>query len=212
MCYSATDSINAFLISSLGCFLLLMKHNKEATRLAYIFFYASLMQIYDYVFWTNNTKNGVNHVFTKIAMITNYLQPIVAYYILKDKLADKPYITYISGIYALCAIIFMYVNWDNIDYTISSVVTNHNLNWLWYKQKYTYYFSVVYYIALFAIFFNGFDNKLITFLVIVPLVFLFMKKDIYNPVGRFWCYFVNFIPIIIALIINYQEYIVAIRK
>ena len=80
MCYTSSDSLNAYLINLLSSIILFHKSTNTDMKIASIFLlFVGQMQILDYIFWKNTTCKSTNKLTTKIAILFNHLQPIVLF-------------------------------------------------------------------------------------------------------------------------------------
>jgi hypothetical protein len=95
--------------------------DKESHKILGLFFgFVGLMQLYDWIFWDNNTRNKVNFVFTKIAMITNHLQPIVLGSLILMYKGELPFISRLFfASYTVSALLYSAIIYNRIDYTVT---------------------------------------------------------------------------------------------
>ena len=103
-------------------------NNIENKLFAFIFAFIGLMQLYDWIFWenqdiTNKSQADINFVTTKLAMITNHLQPIVLallIYYFKGKIGKIS--TYMLVIYVIFMMIYSIKTFNKITYTLTEKV------------------------------------------------------------------------------------------
>lgn len=162
------------------------------------------MQLYDYIFWNNLTKNNINHIFTKIAMITNHLQPIILalaiIYIKKDKLLNIEKISLAS--YTIIATIYTIYYWNDIDYTLITEKSKPSLQWLWNDKDGNILLYLLYIISISLLFYNHFPypgNIIVILLFILSFLFSGFYYFKNKAVGRFWCYYGVFIIFIYSI-------------
>lgn len=203
MCFSYHASVFSFVVGIISS-TILYKYNPTA---AIYLGWAVLMQLYDIIFWKHLGENTINYVFTKIAMISNILQPIVLAIAIKTilkrdfNIAEKIIIT----IYAIYSAFFVLYKWNKTNYTL---LYKNSLDWKWLDNEYNIssIFLVIYLILSYTLIFNHFEKYTAIILSIAITFTLILGTNYYKQraVGRFWCYFASFIPIIllVALYIN----------
>ena len=80
MCYTAKDSLNAYVINFISSILLYKYSNSNDMKILALFLlFVGQMQLFDYLFWVNLKCNKINKLVTKLAIIFNHLQPIVLF-------------------------------------------------------------------------------------------------------------------------------------
>jgi small-conductance mechanosensitive channel len=168
--------------------------------------FVSLMQLYDILFWLYLSKNKINYWTTKIAMITNHLQPIILalliLYIAKKKL--NIYILGILVLYIIAFIIYSYIAWNKISYTLVDSRSEPSLFWEWNNLdgSISVLFYGLYLLLVCALFYNGFEwplNFICIGIVLVSYVLSFYYYKGQTSVGRFWCYFAGYIPLLLII-------------
>ena len=203
MCFNIESSKFSFIVNII-CFLILFfiikTKNNENKIAALLFFYIGLMQLYDWIFWLNQDKNNTNFFFTKLAMITNYFQPIILaliIYIYKKKL--KTYSIYILIVYCILSLSYIIYNFNKINYTLVTDVSKPSLYWEWNYKKYyeiIYIAHIITLLLLIILNVSFYLNILMSGLIFLSL--LFTKYNYKNSqVGRFWCYYASFSPLLI---------------
>ena len=74
MCYSAGTSLTTLLVNHVSALVLYYTYDKP---LGIFLLFAGFMQFWDFLFWENPGENWINYWSTKMAMISNNIQPIV---------------------------------------------------------------------------------------------------------------------------------------
>jgi hypothetical protein len=210
MCYSAKDSIIGFVSCVLGAILLLRigyKHHLNDYKLAGIFFlFISLMQLFDYLFWTNPEATDKNKLYTKLAVIANHLQPIVLIglaYIFDSKLSQRSWM-FIS-LYILFTIPYTLKSFKEAPYTLAVDCSTDTCNghskivqWNWNHLDNA---NVVYglFLACFvSIFYDAMQSNSMKWMMILlsvsSLAFTSFKYKLSRNEGRMWCYVAAFMP------------------
>ncbi len=205
MCFTLEASKNSFLINLISClilFFLFNEKNNENKIIAFMLFLVGLMQLYDWIFWSNQKKNNINFIFTKIAMLTNYLTPLLValiIYYYKNKL--NKYSIPLIIIYLIVFLIYLFTNFNNIDYTLVNQKSTPSLYWQWNHVNNHFFINLLYLITILGLVYLNlsFPINVIGCLFIL-LTLLFSYYYYKNTVlGRFWCYYASFIPIFIII-------------
>ena len=220
MCYSKEVSQRSFIINMISSYILYTYSNNIENKLfAFIFAFIGLMQLYDWIFWENQditfkTQADINFVTTKLAMITNHLQPIVLTFLIyyfKGKIGKMS--TYILIIYITLMMIYSIKTFNKITYTLTEKVDvrrlvkdeeRTSLFWEWnYNEKDGN--VVVYSIFLLTITLLFYDNFSYPMNIILSFIMVFtygLSWYIFKgrALGRFWCNFSAFIPLFILFI------------
>lgn len=206
MCYTSEVSMISFITSLFCCILLyiygqyISNNNFKIIALAALFI--GLMQIYDYIFWNNQSKNNINKIFTKIALASNNLQPIILALLIiiyTNKIGNFSKVMTI--VYTICAIIYSIYCWNKADYTLVNNVSSPGLFWIWNNLKYNTLFYTLFVITLILLFIENFSFPFNIILAIIYII-TFIMSQYYNKqraTGRFWCYFSAFIPLLIVI-------------
>ena len=198
MCYSERASLIAFLTNCCSSFVLYQYNKVLALYMAYV----GLMQLYDYIFWTNLGETPVNYITTKVAMVINHLQPIVLALLITqinktelDDLTKK-----VLYMYGICVFIYTVVHWHEVNYTVVTEKSHPSLEWKWNNLSGG---SIVYFLYLLSIvmlLYHHFPSQLNTYLVFVAMSSFILSYYYYKSqgIGRFWCYFAAYIPLFIV--------------
>ncbi len=205
MCYSS----NASLISFVTCIVsstILYNYNKI---IALFFIFISFMQLFDYIFWNNNDKNMINFITTKIAMIFNAMQPVVLavliMFFMKQEL--KTISKILMLFYIICVSIYIIINWNKVDYTLVTYMSKPSLDWKWNHMPGFEFIWGLYLITFIILLFENFKSPL-NYILIILLVGSFIMSIPYlkkYSLGRFWCYFAGYLPLVIVLIYQYLK-------
>uniref|UniRef100_A0A6C0DN07 Uncharacterized protein n=1 Tax=viral metagenome TaxID=1070528 RepID=A0A6C0DN07_9ZZZZ len=196
MCYTPQASVYAFIIGMVSSSYLLKSDSPDLKVIGGFFLFVSFMQLFDYIFWTTK-DDDINRLFTKIACIFNNLQPIVlAFIIYKYKGSVKG--KYLVYIYTLFIFLYTNNNWKSLDKTTSDKTMNGSLYWAWNNWKHA---GIVYGLFLITITYLSYYNLSVPYNkmlgVFLPF-FFFMSYFKYGAshLGRFWCYFAPYAPLI----------------
>jgi len=204
MCFSKEASRNSFIISLISSFTLYSMSKNDSTFkiLALFFGFVGLMQAYDWIFWENPEKNNINYIFTKIAMITNHLQPIILgllIYFFTKKLSYNSII--ILLIYTFVALIYSYKIFNKIQYTL--VDDNNLLYWEWnYFTGYKLLYSL-FLLSLSITVLENFKSPLNYILVFINLSSFFLATFKNHYIGKRWCEYASYVPLLLLLTKNY---------
>jgi hypothetical protein len=212
MCYTYEVSRDAFIIGVVSSLILFFKDDPGSSKaknndykiVALFFMFISLMQFYDAVFWKNppidEEKKKINEKYTKIAMYINHLQPLVlAGLIYYYKGSISSFSKKLLIVYTLVMLLYNHNASKKIKYTEITEQSSPSLYWEWNALDGA---SILYgiYIFLFIILFmkdlGGNVGKLGVILTILTYVYSHFKYKKKNSIGRFWCYFAAFCPLI----------------
>ena len=195
MCWNAEVSLNTFLFS--GFVLLLIIYNNTYTQYkikdlnskwTYIFFLSFiLMQLIEFFIWRNVNNPYYNSIFTMLATILLFFQPIASTMILtNNKIRNSLLVIYLT-----IAVPFMIYRFLTKK-IYSEVTTLNHLHWnmVFYDNSYEHVFFFIWlFFFLFPLFyqgyFYGFLFGLLTFIIITYKYY----KD--KSVGSMWCWIVN---------------------
>jgi hypothetical protein len=164
--------------------------------------FVGIMQLYDYIFWKNLPPSIINKIVTKLAIITNHIQPFILallIWLYKGKLGYYSKIGLL--LYALLAIPFTIYNLLKVDYTDKSPV-GYGLQWDWNYLNHMRYFYTIYIITVLLLIlenFNGYLRYITSIILIASFIFSLWKYNIYYVGGRFWCNYTGYIPIILLV-------------
>jgi len=213
MCYTYETSIHGFVIGTIASlFLFFSKVKKEGVKeyipkmLGILFMFVSLMQYYDSVFWSNPPPSKKNEKYTKIAAITNNIQPLVVglvIYYYKGSLSSMS--KKLLLVYAIMAYIYTKSEWNTLKYTEVTEESKPSLFWKWNHfngSKYFYLFFVFILNYLFINEIGGSVGKFIALAVTLTFVYSLWKYDKILSLGRFWCYYAALLPLVFILILT----------
>lgn len=210
MCYSADLSLFAFLLSYISTFAIFLFPIKTETMIAIQFLsFVSLMQLFDYIFWTNTGLSKTNYYTTKMAMIVNHLQPIILVLLIYNykQYVHKNTLLLVSA-YAIFATLYSYAAWRKITYTIEKY-KDKGLYWEWNYLKGSTIMYTLFTITLLVVIYENFESLLkyvLLVLFIITLLVAMYKNNLTNKItGRFWCYYASLLPIIVFLFSIYVE-------
>ena len=175
------------------------------------------MQLYDWIFWLNPSRTTVNAVFTKIAMVSNHLQPLVlalAIWIGYRPKTFKPLSKALLVSYTVLMGLYTLYIWNKVDYTLPADIQEcgkSHLVWEWHVNApwwivYTVYGLYVVLSVMLA--YQHFPSPLNVILSLVIAcsfaltTFVFSKSML---VGRIWCYIAAFIPLGLALWLTLRQ-------
>jgi hypothetical protein len=204
MCYSAEASTYAFFMNAIGCLLL----SQTDPALGAFFFFVGLMQLFDLVFWLNQSNlSKTNWIATKSAMITNHLQPVVLACLL----------VYLKGIslsintktlllaYIICVTIYSINAWYLTSHTLVTNKSYPSLYWEWNDLPGSSIVYSLFLVCLVAMCYEGFESPVNLVMSIFAVASFFLSAYYYKgrtAVGRFWCYFASYAPILLLAIIK----------
>lgn len=200
MCFSLAASRNAFLVNLVSCAALLTLgwKRKEARVIALFFGFVGLMQLYDWIFWANLQPNRLNYVVTKLAMISNHMQPIV----LALLLCPPGYMSIaITSIYAVYACWYSITMFSVIKHTMVHPRTSPYLFWEWNSGPGNGIMYALFFASLCILFLENFAWPLNLMLLTINVATFVLSGSFFKStiIGQFWCLFASYTPLVLLL-------------
>lgn len=203
MCYNQTISLLTFAVMAISTIYIIYRNYPNDRWVAIVFISAGLMQLLEYFMWKDQSCGITNHVATILAFIVLLIQPIavlIGAYYFGDLIFDRKKLAPIIWIYGIIIGIFA-INW--INFTNKNRLCSHpngrHLDWDFKPMMKI--FSFMYYL-IFLLFFMSrpwYLGAIVGIFLIGSL--LFSVFYIKNPSWKsWWCFVVNFIPIIYIII------------
>lgn len=198
MCYSEQASIRALIFGMSASIILYFKNR----ALGIFFGFVTLMQFYDYLFW-KNTPN--NKFWTKIAMITNHLQPIVLALaiVYANKQTLGRYSKIIILFYSLVILIYSANIWPHLTTTKVTPQSKPSLHWEWNDRQGSTIAYAVFVSALTVLSLENFEwpsNVVLSFITLATFFLSLYKFKNVHAVGRFWCHYAAFVPLVLIFV------------
>lgn len=216
MCYNKSSSIKAASIGILSSWLLYKNNlvNKNEYRnifqlLAIFFAFVSLMQIYDAIFWWSlndkDGKNKTNYWVTKVAMITNHLQPLVLAYLANRYIPLNNITRIVLYVYIFMISVYSVEAFNKITYTVVTKESAPALYWEWNMlQNSTFYSPLVYtiFLSVLSLISLHFPYPINYIMLIINLATFFFSKYTYKnlEIGRMWCHIAAYVPVFLLFI------------
>ena len=201
MRYDADTSRNAFVIGIASSIALYCSTPRSDYKAVALFLgYVTLMQGFDYLFWTYPKPSEINHIATKAAAVVNLMQPIVLYLLLKlqsNKIASR-----LAFVYFLCAAIYTLIHWNKLTFTEVKPDSALSLRWDWNNYKGSVLIFSLYLIVSLYCIKQGLSyplNYLFIAIFIGTYLFGVFKHKINVSYGRFWCYYAAYAPLLLLL-------------
>lgn len=217
MCWNKEVSLNTFIFSSFVLLLIIYNNKytqykvKEFNNIWVILFFISFisMQLIEFMIWKNIDNKKANKLYSKIAILLLFLQPVASLMTLKDNVIR---ISMILVYLSLATIsIFKFINKD-----VKSIISDFgHLKWDFItKNNGQYIFMCWLVFFLFPFFYNGTYLGLIFGVLLLLLVCYNYTND--GSVGSMWCWVINSIMIYYAtyllIYLPYKELISTIKK
>ena len=206
MCYTGEASFTSFVIGSISSIILTYYNSVGGL----FFLYVGLMQLYDLIFWMNHSKNALNFWTTKIAMMSNNMQPIVLalLIIFLGKKHLNPFTWGLLALYTVIIIPYSIYAWRKIKYTMVEAISAPSLFWEWNFLKGSTFVYCLYLLLVLVLCWNGFSWPLNWILVSIVLLSYILSLYLFKGktcLGRFWCYFAAFLPLGLVVIIQFLK-------
>lgn len=191
MCYDLNASIRSSVIGMVSSIALYLKGN---TTLGLFFIFVTLMQVYDWIFWINQEENRVNYITTKIAMISNHLQPIVLALLVGnlDKVSTVVLFAYIAA-----AVVYSSDAYNKISYTLVNRKSYPSLYWEWNDLPWAVPFYSLFLLSFMVTCRNLPAPTSYILMALNAITFMFSYytyKE--STVGKGWCYIAAYVPLL----------------
>ena len=191
MCWNEDVSLNTFLFSIFV--LLLILYNNTYTRYKipffygvwkYIFFISFIsMQLIEFLIWRNIDNTFYNNVFSTMAALLIFIQPIISLMLLPD-------ISLRNNLLVMYLVFFIpYFTHKFINNDMKSQISNKgHLEWLFLDTNMLLFFG-----WLFFFLFSFFYTRTIGILLFGIILFCISCYNYYNDktIGSMWCWIVN---------------------
>ena len=199
MCWNEHVSLNTFLFSSFVLLLILYNNIYTPYKIPifdgvwkYIFFISFIsMQLIEFFIWRNINNNFYNHIFSTIAALLIFIQPIISLMLLPNILLRNTLLI----IYLLLFI--PYFTYKFIGNNMKSrVSTKGHLEWLFFDTNMLLFFGWLFFF-LFSFFYRREFGVIMFGIVLFCLSCYNYYKD--KTIGSMWCWVVNSIMIYYAV-------------
>ena len=203
MCYNQTTSFLTFAIMAISTIYLIYRNYPNDRWVAIVFISAGLMQLLEYFMWKDQSCGRMNHLATIGALLLLFIQPIatlIGAYYFGDLVFNREKLIPIIWIYGIIIGIFA-INWMNYasKKRLCSRPNGRHLEWDFKPMMKI--FSFMYYLVFLLFFMSRpwYFGAIVGILLIGSLLFsVFYVK---NPSWKsWWCFLVNFIPIVYIII------------
>jgi len=219
MCYSEEQSKVSLIINIITCYVLYTHKNSTPTHkiLALFFAFVGIMQLFDIIFWRNQNiqhpyEAYINYTTTKIAMFFNHFQPIILAYLIytfKNTLGHTS--KNILPIYSIIILFYTIYTYNNIKYTLIEQIDTRNtittervptLKWEWNIQQNSLFVYLVFLLTLVILFYENFTYPFNIILALINITTFILSAYYYKgkSLGRFWCKFAAWIPLLFIFI------------
>jgi hypothetical protein len=156
------------------------------------------MQWYDAIFWATG-ESRINYLFTKIAMITNHLQPLVLFYLISQNVEMTMITQSISVIYSIYALIYSIYAFKTVDYTVVTDLSSPTLDWKWNNLPGA---QIMYFLFLMVFTLVSLNIPGILGLVMLMINFGTFFFSYYTfkreNIGQMWCIISAYAPLVLA--------------
>lgn len=200
MCYNEKASLYSF-VTGMASSCILAYYNPVV---AFFFAWISCMQLFDYIFWRNLTKNTLNYATTKVAILFNNLQPIVLALLIvflgKQKL--RPLSVFLISLYICIAVALTFISLKQVDYTLVTEESAPSLYWKWNYMPYGNILYLLFILSVVSMFVQHFRwplNFILTATSITTFIYSFTKFKKHRSIGRMWCHINGYVPLIIVI-------------
>lgn len=168
------------------------------------------MQLYDYIFW-KTSQTSTNYWVTKIAMITNNIQPIFLAILIMifGKTQLKPLSSILVILYVIATIFYSINAWKHIKYTVVTKQSYPSLHWQWNGQYGFIPYYGLYLLTMTALLYQHFErpiNIVACILCITTFIFSSILYTKRGTTGRLWCWMTGLSPLIFVCTYTFIKY------
>lgn len=212
MCYDLQASIRSTLTGIITCYILYNYNLSQSPNvhrtfqtLALFFAFVTLMQVYDWIFWEslkyNNGENTTNYIFTKIAMISNHLQPIVLASLVNQVYPLNETSKLVLLVYSIFSILYSVNAYQRLQYTTVTERSTPVLDWQWNSFEYT---KPLYTLFVLSFILTSLNlpyplNYLMVLINIATYSFSYYSYK-NTAIGKGWCFISCYVPLFLLLV------------
>lgn len=214
MCYNKESSLKIFLITLFASIFLFIRNYENDRLLAVIFIIVSLMQLAEYFMWTDQQCGLINNNATKFALIVLLIQPLfflLSVYLYGNITISKKIILYLLFVVLLLSSVITYytITYNKNILCSKPRYVNGHLNWDIDKilktvpSIITTLFFILYFLSPLILLFlkSKIEGLIYILLYSITLLFsIYLNKGYGGSWKSFWCYTVNYIPLLAILI------------
>lgn len=213
MCNSLEASICSSITSLIACIVLYTQSSSTGSTnsvsvqsdvfkiVALFFLFVSLMQWYDLIFWLNPTKNLTNFTVTKLAMISNHLQPLVLAFIISRYIPLSMTTQCILLVYTVYAFFYSLHAYRKIQYTVVTDRSFPVLDWEWNSLQGSTGMYTLFVLALCTLSLElpyPFNYILLAINLGTFMMSRYTPKQ--STSGKMWCIFAAYVPILLVIL------------
>jgi hypothetical protein len=214
MCYNPTVSLLSFTVMAISTTYLFYRNYSNDRWIAIIFASAGIMQLAEYFMWKDQSCGITNHLATKYAFFIGLIQPItvlIGAYYFGNLIFDKKHIIPVIWIYVIIFGIAG-IEWTKYCSTkrLCSRPDGRHLDWnfenIFSSSPIMKIVSILYYLVVLLCFMSRpwYTGTVIGTMLLGTLFFsvFFVKNSTWKS---WWCFVVNFIPVIYIIISSIQK-------
>jgi len=199
MCWNEQVSLNTFLFSSFVLSLILYNNTYTQYKIKYfnspwiyLFFVSFIsMQLIEFFIWRNINNKFYNHIFSTMAAVLIFIQPIISLMILSNISVRN------NLLIAYTAMFIPYFTYKFITDNMKSQVSNRgHLVWLFFDTNMLLFFGWLFFFLFSFIYTQNFYGLLFG-IVLFFISYYNYYKD--KTIGSMWCWVVNSIMIYYAI-------------
>jgi hypothetical protein len=212
MCYNKELSLVALTVGWLSSAVLYCLSNKAQTdqeqgqlRVVAVFSaYATLMQLYDLLFWLHPTDSKINRVVTHAAILTNNMQPLVLLLCVRIFLPKTAMRVPSLVVCALYGVFALPQTAEALRVSTGTPLGGayKTPQWEWNHLRSRGGWSIAYGLLFVTSLcltslqsFTGIPRMLVSGYLFISFLFSWAKYRISSSIGRFWCFFGAFLPL-----------------
>lgn len=202
MCFNPTVSIITYLIGITGSYKL---YTSNLIPESLFYGWVVQMQLFEFFLWklqpcnVDQSITNTNKNITRIANITNHLEPFVLWfaiiYFSNVKLSTN--INNYMYFYTLLTILYTYNVLSTTECTTVSDVSKPHLHWKWNNGPYYVQFYTIFLITLLILSYYGLEyprNIINASIILISYILSYIIYQDKHSVGAMWCFAAAFAP------------------
>ena len=212
MCCSFNASITSYVIGMTTAIYLIYRNLYLDSAIGYFMLYIIQIQGLEALMWYDDKCTGINQFATKLAIVQNLFQPIVAFLIFYNFYSQNK-LNSIKLIMLLFVIVlpiyfyfYIYQKSDEKGFFCTLPSSEHNLTWNWTSSDFTKFGGWFWFIFCFALIYPFFNVRSKTFSLIIGIYVTttLLISGYLSPktkaTGSWWCLAAVLIPVIKILV------------
>lgn len=199
MCFSASVSLQTYIVGMIGSFML---WQKGYTALAGFYATVIQMQLVEFVLWTQQQGcSSLNAAATRAGILINHLEPLVLYGCIAATTSLPVPVHILAALYTCMTLKY---SWKVLSGPACTKTYSNHLEWTWnyqdgYDLHYALFLALVVSVSMY-----GIPQPVGTWHAGIVIVTFLISKHMYGTekaTGAMWCFFAAFVPIVLVMLV-----------